>query len=130
MAAAHIGLQQFDAAEALLADAFRICRQLDNQHDLALCHLYLGLLAQRRAQPEQATYHWQALATIATQVVLHFVELHVLLAELPALFYGRRYNLAYHLLQMLWQSIRHDQLSLSDLRRFSRLCMYTWPSLP
>ncbi len=118
IAAAHMGLHQYDLAHSLLGETLPTCRALDNQHDLALCHLYLGLLAWGLHQSDRATYHWQETVTIAHKAVLHFVEVRMLLRVIPALFCRGHFALVWSLLQLLWQSGQHDQLTPWILWRF------------
>ncbi|MCB0111728.1 MAG: tetratricopeptide repeat protein [Caldilineaceae bacterium] len=121
IAAAHIGLYQLDAAEEFLNEALKICHDLNTQHDLALCHLYFGMLARRRGQPEQVNYHWYELVTVAKRVVVHFVELRMLLPEVRSLHAAHNSLLYSALLRTLWQSKQHDQLTFDELRSFSKI---------
>lgn len=120
LAAAQIGLQQLERAEALLADALPLCQELDNYHDLALCHLYLGLLAYHRAQHDQACVHWQAMATIAARIAIHFVEVRTLINIIPQLIWRGSLMQAEQLTKILWKSIQTDQLGLHDFYCFLR----------
>lgn len=118
LAAAHLGLRQHGVAETLLAPALDACRALDNTHDLALCHLYLGELAFQQGQYTQARTHWAEVTTIATQVILHFVELRPWLRYLLPLLGQGELALCRCLIATLWRSARQDQLSLAALWRF------------
>ncbi len=118
VAAAYLGLAQLVEVERLLNSAMTICRELDNTHDLALCHLYLGELAFQQGQSAQARSHWQAVTTIAPHVVLHFVELRPWLRYLPPLLWRGELTLCWRLLATLWRSTRHDQLTINALWRF------------
>lgn len=118
MAAARIGLQQFDVAKTLLTSALGICHDLENRHDLALCHLYFAHLALRQQNLESALVHWQELATLAPDIVLHFVEVRGLIRKVPVLFRCGEWALAWQLLKLLWQSVRNDQLTVRMGWRF------------
>ncbi len=118
VAAAHIALNELTAAEPLLSSALTRCRSVDNLHDWALCHLYLGELALLRNQDELLQEHWLALCHIATQTVLHFVEVRLLLRRLPRLLCRGHFALAGRLAKLVWQAVRHDQLAPLALCRF------------
>jgi tetratricopeptide (TPR) repeat protein len=118
MGAAHLGLGQTAAVEPLLTVAFDACHALDNTHDLALCHLYLGALAFQRQQRAQVRTHWTEVTTIAGQVILHFVELRPWLRYLWPLLRQGEFALCRRLIATLWRSTRHDQLSMKALWRF------------
>jgi len=118
MAAAQIGLRHFARARPLLDEALAICTSLENPHDLALCHLYLGLSAWGAHQSDHALSHWQETVTLANEAQLHFVEIRLLIPLLPALFCRGHLLLSWQLLKMLWQSALNDQLSVASLWRF------------
>lgn len=118
LAAAQLKLKNFSQAERLLHKAIALCRELDNTHDFALCQLYLGELAFQRRQYAQARIHWRDVTTIATQVILHFVELRPWLRYLFPLLLRGEFVLCWLIIATLWRSTRHDQLSLRALWRF------------
>ncbi|MEZ4866768.1 MAG: hypothetical protein R3C14_35940 [Caldilineaceae bacterium] len=118
MAAAQLGLDQLGTAKTLLNNALQDCHLLENEHDLALCHLYLGVLARRHQEYNRALAHWHEFTTVAGHVVLHFVELRILLPELGSLLAQGQFTMVWRLMKILWQSAQHDQLSPRMLWRF------------
>ncbi|HRW08586.1 MAG TPA: tetratricopeptide repeat protein [Caldilineaceae bacterium] len=118
IAAAEIQLGNLEHAAILLRDALYACEGIDNLHDVAICHLYLGELAYLRRQWHQMVYHWQTTIDIAKKVELHFVEVRSWFAYLLPLFRRGHLRLALQICRTLWRSSCHDHLSPAALGRF------------
>ncbi len=120
LAAAHLGRGQLASAETLLTDALPHSRALENRHDVALCHLYLGQLAALRNQRDEHRLHWQEALHVMQTTSIPVVELQVWVRRLPWLWRRGEVGLCGAVGKRLLINVREQRLSGLTICRLLR----------